>query len=68
MVEELSITELDTVSGGAKNSINWGDETWGALEMAGGLVIMATSEVDGPAGIIGGAYVYAAGARRFVLD
>lgn len=43
MIEELSITEFDMVSGGSANSVDWGDVIIGAgyLAVSGGLMYMA---------------------------
>lgn len=65
MVEELSITELDMVSGGAANSVDWND-VWdvgvGAAEMAYGGFLMATLADGDVPGAIEGASLMISGA------
>lgn len=65
MVKELSVTELDTVSGGAANSVNWAsidDVVVGAGEMFLGGALMASLEAGDVPGAIEGSSLMISGA------
>lgn len=59
MVEELCITELDTVSGG----YNGWEALGGAGQMLAGTVVIVTT--DGIGGFVGGGALFASGAANF---